>query len=63
MSHKRADTLAKCRSWNKHLKPEGKRDQAKRERLAAKDRIAGEVQDMCPGDAEEHDEFMERLCR
>ena len=36
MAHKRKDTLASPTEWAKHLRPFGKRKQAKLERLAAK---------------------------
>ena len=39
MSHKRKDTLVRVTDWAKHLRPSGKRMQAKRERLAAKKEI------------------------
>ena len=42
MAHKRKDTLAPCKEWAKHLKPFGKRQQAKAERRAAKNQIKKE---------------------
>ena len=42
MSHVRKDTLKRCIEWAKHLRPYGKRVQAKRERGAAKDQIRKE---------------------
>lgn len=42
MAHARKDTYVKCREWWKHLKPFGKRDQNKRERKCAKERIKKE---------------------
>lgn len=35
MSHARKDTLTKPKQWAKHLRPFGKRQQAKAERKAA----------------------------
>jgi len=40
MTHVRKDTLAKTKEWAKHLRPFGKRVQAKSERRAAKAQIA-----------------------
>ena len=42
MSHVRQDTYARPTTWAQHLKPEGKRRQSKRERLAAKSLIRKE---------------------
>lgn len=42
MAHKRKDTLAKTNEWAKHLRPFGKRQQAKAERRAAKKEIKKE---------------------
>jgi len=39
MSHTRKDTLAKTVEWAKHLRPFGKRRQAKAERAAASKEI------------------------
>lgn len=43
MSHKRKDTLARVTEWCKHLRPFGKRKQAKRERIASKNEIQKEI--------------------
>jgi len=40
MAHSRKDTLAKTREWADHLRPFGKRQQAKAERRAARRDIA-----------------------
>ena len=42
MAHVRKDTLAKTIDWCKHLRPFGKRAQARRERAAAKKQIEAE---------------------
>jgi|TARA_R110002153_G_scaffold36642_2_gene108140 hypothetical protein len=42
MAHTRKDTLVKTAGWQKHLRPFGKRKQAKRERKAAKKEIRDE---------------------
>jgi len=42
MAHVRKDTLAKTIAWAKHLRPFGKRKQARRERAAAKKEIESE---------------------
>lgn len=42
MAHVRKDTLAKTIEWAKHLRPFGKRKQARRERAAAKKEIESE---------------------
>ena len=34
MAHKRKDSFVPCKEWCKHLRPEGKRSQAKAERKA-----------------------------
>ncbi len=39
MAHVRKDTLTKTIEWAKHLRPFGKRKQARRERVAAKKEI------------------------
>jgi hypothetical protein len=39
MAHKRKDTLARVQEWAKHLRPYGKRVQAKAERRAANKEI------------------------
>lgn len=41
MAHVRKDTFAPTRSWNKHLRKDGKRVQAKAERRAAKSLVRG----------------------
>ena len=43
MAHVRQDTLKHPRGWEKHLRPFGKRDQAGRERQAAKHAIIQDV--------------------
>ena len=45
MSHTRKDTLAKTRQWAKHLRPSGKREQAKAERRAVMKEIKNQVKD------------------
>jgi hypothetical protein len=45
MSYKRKDTFARVRSWNVHLRPDGKRTHAKKERGAAKKIIASAVRE------------------
>lgn len=42
MAHVRKDTLTRSREWAKHLRPFGKRKQAKGERVAAKKLIEKE---------------------
>lgn len=42
MGHVRKDTLTKSVEWAKHLRPYGKRQQAKKERNAVKHLIATE---------------------
>lgn len=42
MAHVRKDTLTKTVDWAKHLRPFGKRQQARRERVAAKKEIEAE---------------------
>ena len=42
MAHTRKDTLTAVMEWAKHLRPFGKRMQAKKERNAAKKRIRDE---------------------
>ncbi|MBX3741231.1 MAG: hypothetical protein KF712_09595 [Akkermansiaceae bacterium] len=42
MAHARKDTFAKTRSWARHLRPRGKRMQAKAERVAARKQIQAE---------------------
>jgi len=46
MAHKRKDTFTKLKvnSWNKHMKPFGKKVHAKAERRAAKKRIDTDAQ-------------------
>lgn len=45
MAHVRKDTLTKTREWWKHLRPFGKRRQAKGERVAAKSLIKDAVRE------------------
>ena len=42
MAHKRKDTLTQTTEWAKHLRPIGKRIQAKKERNASKKEIRKE---------------------
>jgi hypothetical protein len=44
MAHVRKDTLAKPKEWAKHLRPFGKRKQAKTERKTAQKEIQKEMQ-------------------
>lgn len=45
MSHSRKDTFVKTTEWMDHLRPFGKRRQAKRERLACRARIRRETEE------------------
>ena len=43
MAHKRKDSFVPCKEWCKHLRPEGKRSQAKAERRHAKRHITFDI--------------------
>lgn len=45
MAHTRKDTLTKTIEWAKHLRPFGKRAQARRERVAVKKDIRQRYED------------------
>lgn len=44
MAHKRKDTLTAPKEWAKHLRPFGKRQQARHERQAARQQVRKEIQ-------------------
>jgi hypothetical protein len=46
MAHKRLDTFTKTLSWNKHLRPFGKRKQNDREKQFIKKIIKDQVNDL-----------------